>query len=212
MKKINKVMALMMALALLVGAAIGGTIAWLTATTNEVVNTFTTSDVGVGLDEDTQKDAGYQFKMIPGHYVDKDPKAWVTADSEDCYLFVRVTESDNCDTFMTYAIANGWHELIADEKESVYYKIFDANSGNVKGTEYPILAGNKVNIQPSVTKEMMGALIADDPSTTTVNESNYPTLTFKAYATQLMKNNTEEFTAAQAWANIQAELNPPANP
>lgn len=210
MKKINKVMALMMALTLLIGAAIGGTIAWLTATSNEVVNTFTTSDVGVGLDEDTQKDAGYQFKMIPGHYVDKDPKAWVTANSEDCYLFVKVTESENFDTFMTYGIETGWQELIKGEKESVYYKIFDANSGNVKGTEYPILAGNKVNIQPSVTKEMMGALIADDPSTTTVNESNYPTLTFKAYAIQLNEANGTAFTPEAAWNLVKDAI--PANP
>ena len=92
----------------------------------------------------------------------------------------------------------------------VYYKIFDANSGNVKGTEYSILAGDKVNIRDTVTKEMMGALIADDPSTTTVNESNYPTLTFKAYAIQLNEANGTAFEPADAWNLVKDAI--PANP
>lgn len=33
-------------------------------------------------------------------------------------------------------------------------------------------------------------------------ENNQPTLTITAYASQLYKNNTDTFTAAEAWANV----------
>ena len=40
-------------------------------------------------------------------------------------------------------------------------------------------------------------------------KTSQPTLTFKAYASQLYKSAGDEFTAAQAWANI---ANPTATP
>ena len=49
MKK--RTLALLVALVLVVGCIIGGTLAWLTAKTDAVVNTFTTSDIDVTLTE-----------------------------------------------------------------------------------------------------------------------------------------------------------------
>ena len=51
-KSLNmKPLAVLLALTLLVGCAIGGTIAWLTAQTGEVVNTFTVGDINIKLEE-----------------------------------------------------------------------------------------------------------------------------------------------------------------
>ena len=100
----KKKIALLMACVMAFGIAVGGTLAWLTAQDTPVVNTFSTSTIGVELEETPD----VTYKMIPGWDIVKDPKAWITENSEAAYLFVEVKESKNFDTFMTYAIADGW--------------------------------------------------------------------------------------------------------
>ena len=105
MKK--KSLALVLALAMIVVCVVGGTLAWLIATTPEVKNTFTAGDINITLAESENLD----LKMIPGYTIAKDPKVTVKAGSEKCYLFVKVAESDNFDDFMTYTMADGWTAL-----------------------------------------------------------------------------------------------------
>lgn len=62
MKK--RTLALLVALVLVVGCIIGGTLAWLTAKTDAVVNTFTTSDIDVTLTETEE-----EYKMVPGYTI-----------------------------------------------------------------------------------------------------------------------------------------------
>lgn len=181
MKK--KSLALLLAIALVVVGAVAGTVAWLTAQTEAVKNTFTTSDITIELTETT----GESYKMIPGCTIAKDPKVTVKADSEACYLFVKLEKSENFDTFMTYAMAKGWAAL--PNTTDVYYREVAAATAD---TAFEVLQGNQVSVKGEVTKEQMNALTAD----------TYPTLTVTAYASQLYKNNTQEFTAAEAWANI----------
>lgn len=184
MNKRSKALALALACMLLVVGLVGGTLAWLTATSGPVTNTFSPSDIGVELEETT---TGY--KMIPGWDIAKDPKAWITSGSEDAYLFVKVVKSANFDAFMTYTIAEGWYEL--EDGVGVYYREVTANQQG-EANAFPILAGDKVTVKETVTKEMMNALTAE----------TQPTLTFTAYAHQLKKNSTETFEPAEAWANL----------
>ena len=180
----SKTLVLALAVMLIVGATVGGTIAWLTSTSGPVVNTFSTSGIGATLDESDDLD----LKMVPGWTITKDPKAGVTAESEDCYLFVTVAKENNFDNFMTYEIADGWTQL----ETGVYYRIFDSNdakNANVKGAKYSVLKDDQVLVKDTVTKEDMSAL--------TANTS--PKLTFKAYAVQLYKSNSTTFTPAEAW-------------
>lgn len=192
----SKSLALVLSLVLVIGCVAGGTLAWLNAKTDEVKNTFSTSDISV-----TLKETKNTYKMIPGWTIDKDPKATVTSGSEDCYLFVKVEKSENFDSFMTYKIADGWREL--EDVDGVYYMVFNSKSNEenkpVIGTEYSILKDDQVTVKDTVTKDNMNGL----------NEENYPTLTFTAYAVQLMKNNDTEFTAAEAWEIAQGlDTNP----
>ena len=60
------------------------------------------------------------------------------------------------------------------------------------GTAYSVLANDQVTVRGNVTKTMLNNL----------TENTYPTLTFTAYACQYMKNNTDSFTAAEAWAKV----------
>lgn len=184
MKK--KSLALVLALALMVVGAVAGTLAWLTAKSETVVNTFTTSDIKVELKETT----GNTYKMVPGNTISKDPEAKVLAGSEECYLFVKLDKSTNFDTYLTYEMADDWTKLegVAD---TVYYRqVLTADIG----TAYDVLKNNQVTVKGTVTKADMEAL----------NEQGAakPTLTITAYASQLYKSAGVEFTAKEAWDNI----------
>lgn len=183
----KKALAMLLSLVLVIGCVAGGTLAWLTATSNEVNNVFTTSDIGVTLEESNN----LNLKMVPGWTITKDPKATVTTGSEDCYLFVKVEESDNFDDFMTYDIASDWTEL----SEGVYYMIFDSKDNtneNKMGTAYSVLKNDQVKVLDEVKKEDMNAL----------TEDTQPNLSFIAYAVQLYRENGTKFTAAEAWAMV----------
>lgn len=186
MKK--KGLALVLALTLLVVGVVAGTLAWLTAKSDTVVNTFTTSDIKVELKETT----GTEYKMIPGYTISKNPKATVLAGSEECFLFVKLEKSQNFDTFLTYEMAEGW-TLVPGETNVYYRKVQTADIG----TAYSVLKGDQVTVKGEVTKAMMDGLTTE----------TLPKLTVTAYASQLHKNATTEFTAAEAWANVN-----PTNP
>lgn len=185
MKTMKKTVALLVAVSMIVGCVIGGTLAWLTHSTGPVTNTFTTSDIEVTLEETT----GDTYKMIPGYTITKDPKVTVTTGSEECYLFVKMEKSNNFDIFMTYEIAEGWTAL--DGIAGVYYRVIETAD---MGKPYNILKDDQVAVEDTVTKAMMDGLTSE----------TYPTLTVTAYASQLYKNNTETFTAAEAWENVPA--------
>lgn len=183
----KKALAMLLSLVLVIGCVAGGTLAWLTATSNEVNNVFTTSDIGVTLEESND----LNLKMVPGWTITKDPKATVTTGSEDCYLFVKVEKSANFDDFMTYAIAEDWTEL----SDGVYYMIFDsknAENENEMGTAYSVLKDDQVKVKDTVTKEDMKAL----------TDETKPNLSFTAYAVQLYRENGTQFTVAEAWAMV----------
>ncbi|RZS94315.1 TasA family protein [Cuneatibacter caecimuris] len=179
----KKTIALLTTLVLALGCIIGGTVAWLTARTNQIVNTFTTSNIDITLEETT----GMNYKMVPGHTIAKNPKAAVIVGSEECYLFVMLEKSANFDSYLAFEMADGWIAL--DNVEGVYYRTVTASQ---MGTEYSVLKDDQVSVKGTVTKEMMDTL---SPQTD-------PILSITAYASQLHKNSTEDFTAAEAWTNI----------
>lgn len=109
-----------MVLILVIGA-IGGTLAWLTAHTDEVVNAFTVGNVNVALNETTS-----DYKMVPGNSIKKDPTVTVTVGSEDSWVFVQVTKSANLDQYISYTIDNGWTALDEQQHPGVYYREYKA--------------------------------------------------------------------------------------
>ena len=156
--------------------AAGATLACLTATTSSVTNTFTYGDINIELKETT----GPSYKMVPGNTIAKDPKVTVKANSEACWLFVKVEKSDNFDKFMTYGIADGWTKL--DGVDGVYYRVVASPTDD---TVFDVLKDNSVTVKTTVTKEQFNGLTS----------TTMPTLTFTAYACQ--KDNVS--TAADAW-------------
>lgn len=192
----KKTLTMVLAFALVFALGVGGTLAWLTDSTQAVKNTFTTSDVDITLAETGTTTVNgvdeKEFKMVPGATLTKDPKVTVLADSEKCYVFVKVVESDNYDNFMTYTVDTSKWTALAGE-EGVYYMTVDASTEN---QEFNVLTNNQVKVLESVTKANMDAL----------TEATYPTLTFTAYAIQfdyLTNNNVAVNNAAGAWALIE---------
>lgn len=185
---------LLLSLALILCAVIGGTLAWLVTETDPVVNTFTYGDINITLHEtDTNKDGDNDpntniYPMIPGHTITKDPKVTFKADSENAWLFVKLEKTANFDDFMTYEIADGWTKL--DNVEGVYYKEV---SKSTQDAEFAVIKNNTVTVKGEVTKEMLNAL-------DTNGLSNYPKLTITAYAVQRDSNIA---TVTDAWAKTQ---------
>ena len=188
MKK--KSIAIVLALVLLVCCAVGGVLAWLTATTGPVVNTFTVGNVDITLvetDAEVKNDgsAEKEFKMVPGQTIVKDPKVTVVGGSEACWLFVKVEKSDNLESFINYAIADGWTQL--PDVAGVYYREVSASDDS---QEFNVLTDNQVTVKTDVTKTMMDNLSKDN--------AVQPTLTFTAYACQ----KAGVTSAADAWAKV----------
>lgn len=177
-KKVLSIVAVVLVLC----CAIGGTLAWLTAKSAVVTNTFAPSNIKIELKETT----GENYKMIPGYTITKDPKATVLAGSEECWLFVKIEKSANFNQYLTYEPANGW-DPVAEETNVYARKVTTAEIG----TAYSVLLNNQVTVKDGVDETMMNSLTA----------ANYPTLTITAYASQLHKSAGVEFTAAEAWAN-----------
>ena len=191
---------MLLAVTLLIGCAIGGTVAWLTDKTTAVTNTFTYGNINITLAETT----GTSYKIIPGVNITKDPKVTVKGGSEDCWLFVKVQE-ENWPTFketdgttkkVSYAIATGWTALPG--QNGVYYREVVASTDD---TNFYILAGDEthsngvVKVSENLTKAEVNSITA----------GTQPTLTFTAYAVQ--KDGIAD--AATAWTKVPAPTTTP---
>lgn len=184
MKK--KLLASVVAIALVACCVIGGTLAWLTDKTDPITNTFTVGDVNIDLTETDgtlTSDGSRSFHIVPGVDIDKDPTVTVKAGSEDCYLFVKIDESANWIDGMTYSVDRdaGWLDLPG--VSGVYYQEVSASDAD---QVINVLTNQKVVVSDEITKEMLNAI------------ETAPTLTFTAYAVQSAGINS----ATDAWTEV----------
>lgn len=171
----TKTLVALLSLVLLLGCSLSGTLAWLADKTDPVTNTFTVGDIDITLVETTT-----DYKIVPGVNIAKDPKVTVEADSEACWLFVKVDE-DNWPTFtesdgttttrkVNYTIAQGWEPL--EGESGVYYRQVGASDN---AQEFYVLADNTVIVSSTLTKGEVQGIGTGESA---------PTLTFTAYAVQ----------------------------
>lgn len=223
MKK--RTVALLMAVVLLFGTVVGGTIAYLTTKSKVVTNTFTVGDINITLDETNtdndenaeddvvidgvERDRANAYKMIPGQKYVKDPIVHVEKGSEPCYVFVKVVETDNTVTgiegkIIQYAINDGW----VDVGDGIYMYGTDANTATVIDALYATT--------PTVDTVSVLKPLADGTNHITINPDldkatldkmdagtlNEPVLTFEACAIQ-----QANVKVAEAIAQAKAILN-----
>ena len=144
MKKTKIALTLVCAI-LIVAASVMGTLAYLTATTGTVTNTFTVGKVEfdtAALDEakvDVYGNKEYKedgttlkdrviantYKLVPGHSYVKDPTVHIGADSENAWLFVKVVngisaiEATGDTTIAAQMTAKGWVAVATGS--NIYY-------------------------------------------------------------------------------------------
>ena len=202
----KKIVVIALTCVLLVCCVVGGTMAWLTAGTGEVKNTFTVGDINIELNEsgavdedatgnkDNVFDKAYDF--VPGDVLIKDPLVTVKANSEKCYVFIKAVESNNNinnvheDDIIVWTVnTNIWTPV--DGHPSYWYKIVDKSSQDQKFT---VLVGNQVTVSTAVTKEMVGTL-----------REHKPTLSFQAAAVQVknLADKSNEALAEKGTTNLE---------
>ncbi len=203
----KKKIAILMAMVMLFGVTVGGTLAWLQAETQQVVNTFTVGDINIELKEHNYDPTTKQlltgtanevtsesdYKIIPGTNLPKDPFVRIKDGSEECWVFVKVIEDKWPASNVTYAIDDSWTAL--EDVENVYYqKVSSLVGGEEKNVELNVLKDKVVIVSSELTKTQIEA----------IKNAGNPTLTFTAYAVQ-----AENFSTAYAAWN--ATFGKPAN-
>lgn len=186
MKTVRKSLILAACAIMLVCATIAGTLAYLTATAS-VKNTFTVGNVAITMDEtdvddstlNEERDTENKYKLLPGQTYIKDPIIHVSATSEDCYVFVKVTnnisavEAAGDSTIAEQLEENGWKTV--PKESNVYYK------------EDAVKANADVDVFDSFT-------VSDSATNEQLKAINGETIEVEAYAVQATFD-----TAVEAW-------------
>lgn len=197
MRRMRKVLLVVACVALVAGLAIGGTLAYIVANTDDVTNTFTVGDINITLTETTGgEDKNYNF--VPGDKIAKDPTVGVTKNSEACYLFIKVTETNNIVSGLTGKVINWTVDRetwkVVPEHEGFWYKEVTAEQAKA-GSTFNVFTDDiddddkdgSVTVNADVTKTMVSGLT-----------TNRPTITIDAAAVQSANIDT----VADAWSQL----------
>lgn len=187
----------MLALTMVVGCAVDGTVAWLVSESKSSVSTFTLGDINIKL---TGESESQPLKIIPGVEITRSLKVTVDPNSEACWLFVKV-EGTNWSHFpdangtakVSYSVAGGTNDWKAlDNYPGVYYREVSAGDAQT-GVVYDVNCN--VTVSQMLTKAEVNSIAS----------GTQPQLSFTAYAVQ--RDGIDD--AVRAWE----VANPaPANP
>lgn len=177
----------MLALTMVVGCAVDGTVAWLVSESESSVSTFTLGDINIKL---TGESESQPLKIIPGVGIRRSLKVTVEPNSEACWLFVKV-EGTNWSHFpdangtakVSYSVdvQNGWIAL--NDHPGVYYREVSAEAAQ-RGDAYDVNCN--VTVSQMLTKAEVDSIAS----------GTQPQLSFTAYAVQ--RDGIGD--AATAWA------------
>ena len=160
----------MLALTMVVGCAVDGTVAWLVSKSGTSVSTFTLGDINIGL---TDESGSQPLKIIPGVDIKRSLKVTVEPNSEACWLFVKV-EGTNWPAKVSYSVAEetgGWEPLSVSDYPGVYYREVSAGTAN-QGNWYRVTG--VVTVSKDLTKAEINSIA----------NGIQPQLSFTAYAVQ----------------------------
>lgn len=189
----------MLALTMVVGCAVDGTVAWLVSESESSVSTFTLGDINIKL---TGESESQSLKIIPGVGIRRSLKVTVEPNSEACWLFVKVEgtnwpaiQDTNGTAKVSYTVAggtDGWTALSVSDYPGVYYREVSAGDAQT-GVVYDVNCN--VTVSQMLTKAEVDSIAS----------GTQPQLSFTAYAVQ--RDGIDD--AVRAWE----VANPaPANP
>ena len=178
----------MLALTMVVGCAVDGTVAWLVSESESSVSTFTLGDINIKL---TGESESQPLKIIPGVEITRTLRVKVMPNSEACWLFVKVEETnwpdfkktDETTRKVSYSVnvPNDWKAL--EGNPGVYYREVSAENAKY-GVSY--LVTGVVAVSEELTKAEINSIAS----------GTQPQLSFTAYAVQ--RDGIGD--AATAWA------------
>lgn len=168
--KNKKVVSMCAALGLVAVVGVGGTLAYLSDNTGALTNTFTFTEQGINITLDEAKineknqattvrvEAGYtqEYKnVLPNMIMDKDPTVTVEKNSEECNVFVSVTNA-NLETTLkiTDLDTNSWEEITpteygytaADNTKYYVYKGLKATGTVESGDSFSVVATSENDV------------------------------------------------------------------
>lgn len=204
-KKLAKALLLVLCAILLVCASVLGTLAYLTSE-DTVTNTFTVGKVQISMDETDVDEHGVAienadrvkentYQLIPGREYTKDPIVYVTAESETCYVFIKVQNDiadleDASNTIHSQILANGWTQVEA----GVYYQRIAEDA-----TDKDLETFETFKIDIAETNETLAAV------------TNSTAVVVHAYAIQAenveQEGKSDAENAAIAWATVYGVYN-----
>lgn len=203
-----KALVLSLCAVLLVVTTVFVTMAYLTSQ-DSVTNTFTVGKISLTLDEkDTDnsetdtttesRDKANEYHLLPSNTYEKDPTVHVAANSEDCYVYVKVTngiagveaatktyDEGEYKSISDQITALGWTQLVVDTAVTgVYYKTVSQ-----RDTVQDLVVFNEFKIAEEISSETLADYVTDTDATKIIEVT--------AYAVQ-----QAGFTdAADAWSN-----------
>lgn len=175
MKKLLKVLSVALCVVALVVGSVAATVAYLAMSTATVEHTFTAGNINIRLNDATPV---IDEMMMPGVEIAATRAVTVEAGSEKCYLFVKVTEENDFDNYLTYTMYKmddadeGWTLLEEGTTEAVYYREVEANASE----EQTFNVFDHFTARPECTKAQYDAIRADAK----------PNVTLTAYAVQFV--------------------------
>lgn len=193
--------------------AIGGTLAWLTASTEEVTNTFTMGNVNITLDETKVGGKGHDdrwtpssaddeqsYTLSPGTTVDKDPTVTVKSGSDNCFVFVAVkntlTANNPSITYIDSALEDATDDLTKAWQKAALPEGASMPEGYTLYYYYNTETQTAVvpkNASDTVLPDLFDGLTIPSTMTQLVGDSN--TIDVDAFAIQsdnLAGDNTDE--------------------
>lgn len=201
-----KAMALVLAFVLVIGASVVGTLAWLTATTDQVKNTFASAELFETPVKDftlwehkaepngngtyklgTEEVLKNTYEILPGVTIPKDPTVDVVNLEEYAYLYIKVTGLPMGDGLTATVDDANWTALNGYDGVYVYSGTY-AESNIIKATD---------EVKKTFTATILTNNRIEVASTYNGTRDNIE-LSFDAYMVQATGNGDN---AAAAWAN-----------
>lgn len=167
MSKTKKTLTIILAMVMVAALSVAATLAYLTSKTDTVTNTFTVGNVKITLDEAKVDELGVvdssatsrvtenTYKLYPKHEYVKDPTVHVDANSDDCWLFVKIDNplsaieetSPAGTTIAEQLTTNGWTAVEGADGVYAYRAIVSKNT-NVKVFEKFIVDDGVTDLTP----------------------------------------------------------------
>ena len=195
LKRLNKKKSIILIFSciLLLTVIVSGTIAWFKSESNSLVSKFSYGNIKIFITEEDVNDENVKnFEIIPGAKIKKNTTVTVEENSEDCWLFIEIEQSDNFYNFMNYSIEAGWKKL--EEYENIYYREVDKKN---EKQIYAVFKDDIINVNSDITRELFNSLTDD----------NYPMISILAYGIQRNSKIDAIDTAEDAWLLVNNQNN-----